>query len=469
MYLPNGVTLSIDEDVLILPANDFSGSVFRIDDFTSGDHVAERIKVEGGRFQEGSATPSANWDLFRIESAGSSAGNAGIVRVTLRDIWAKRCRNIVRLVCTSGTQSFINGLTFDNLWADVPKAGFTFEMRGSGRSSNQVINRNHFTNCVVQADQVATSGNLITTHGFKDIGGEGHQFVNCRVWDIVSGQNDCNITNLAYSNVILGGIMNFNPVDWEIRNDLGARTRLIGSPWDAGENTALSNPFTRLTGTFNGWSSNASGTVAGDGLLNTLGVHSTGTYSQVAANTSGLFFEMNTGVTSGTMAAIRSDIPVVARYFNPFMKVKARLGGTSTIRFFVGFSSSLDPGIRTGDNQLSGLNGWGLGYSVTSTDSSTNWLFIRNNGVGAATIEDTGIAVNGSIHTFYLAAYEETPKVVWRLNSVSGQIGEGLSDLPDQLAGLIPGVWVSNMTAAIKLAQVSKIYLAQSPAGDIWT
>lgn len=465
VYFPNFTTLTIDDGTIILPTADFSGSLFRIDDFTSGEHIVKHITVQGGMFTEGSATPNADWDLFRIESASDTPGVGGIVHVTLRDIWAQRCRAAVRFVCTTGSNSYINGNTFDNMWVHYPKKGFVFEQKGSGRSNNQIINRNHFTHIVVQADEV--SGNNLTTNGFEDIGGEGNQFINCRVWDIVSGQSCCNITNMAYSTLIQGGYMTIEPTDWEIRNDFGYNTIVTADPFRVGQNASLANPFMRKTGTFQGAGATTSTTVVGDGLLNGLAVAGSGSVSTPTPTTQGTPKRMDTGTNSGSWEAMRSSTLVAYRNFNPFLKVKAQLGSgnMSGFRAFVGLANNTAIGIATGNDFLSGLVGWGIAYT---SESGANWWFIRNAGTGADTPVDTGITANTSGHIFYFAAYENGPKVVWRIDNLSGQIGEASTTIPGQFTGLLPGVWIANSSGTSRIADVHMMYLGMEPGPQLF-
>ena len=92
----------------------------------------------------------------------------------------KRGGPAVKLTANSGTNSFITGNIFDSITAYTPHVGFEFVC--TGNDANQVASRNTFVNCIAQADQTQTTGQLAMINGFKDISNKNNAFFHGKSW-----------------------------------------------------------------------------------------------------------------------------------------------------------------------------------------------------------------------------------------------------------------------------------------------
>jgi hypothetical protein len=443
---------------VVIPAG-YTGTVFRIDDTTGGDHDAHRITIQGGRYVEANV-PASDWTWLEMISGSNTGGTGGIWNCQIRDMFVSRPGTGIKLTATSGSSAWINGNTFDSITIDKPNIGMLFNQSAAVGISTPGIHRNHFSNVVVQADDSFDTGIYAMSDGIKDISGVNNVFDNCKVWDTTVSNNDCNITNKASDTVIIGGLMCRQPYDWEVKNDFGRRTYVYGEPHAVGTNTAISNPFLRKTGTFYGQSGTSSTIVVGDGLLNALATHGTGTYTGQTPSADGSPRRIDTSSTIATIAGIRTSTTPFCRHFNPIVITRFKNEVNTNQRIFVGFiSSPTAPTHNTADDPLVSLTGYGLYHSTSHGTSASNWLVCKNTGSATSTFTDTGIAANiTTVQTLYIAAYEDGPKFQWRIGNTTGQIGEDTTTIPGAFTVLGFGIYIDNVTAAFKRIDVFDMF-----------
>lgn len=441
----------------------YANSLFTVDDTTGGAHVGERIYVQGGFIQESSGTPQVLWTGLDIKSTSSASGNAGVTFCTFRDMFIKRCGVGVKLTCNAGAESFISGCTFDSITVNVPRVGFEFAAPGTG--SVQVASRNTFINCIAQADQTQPTGPLAMSHGFKNISNKNNAFFHCKGWDVISPNVCSNITSTAEDTIIIGGLMTYQPYDWEVSQDLGERTWVYADPvvlgsGGLGSNAGIINPFMRKTGTFMGAGSRAANTVVGEGLLGVL--KEDGTLSN-SLTTSGAAKRMDTGATANTQAAIRGGTSSSARYFSPLIKTRFKLNQTTAQRVFFGFSSGVVT-MATADDPLVSQSGYGLYHSTTSGVSATNWIIVKNDGAASSTMAVTARAANvTTVQDLIIAGWEDGPLWEYRIGT-NAMVSSAASSAPAQLTGLLPGIWISNPAGASKTCDVFGMFLKHGKA-----
>ena len=453
--LSNDTFLDISPNASIIPSGIFANTLFKIDDNTGGDHFVQRIRMEGGQFVQGGA-PSKTWTFMDMTSTSSTSGLAGIQGVTLRNIHVKSVGTFIKLNAPSGTKSYINGNTFEDIWCDYPHEGIVFNQSGP----NSSIFRNNFHNVVIQADPAQDNqSQTAMIYGIRDIAGTNNQFYNCKVWDTTASNIACNITNKARDTLIVGGLMCNVPIDWELTQDYGIRTHVIAEPATVGNNTAMLNPFVRKVGVMYGIGTGATN-VQGDGLYS--GIATAGTIS-IVGTANGMGKKMATGATINTLARISTPSVPSVRYWNPFYATRLMINQATNQRIFVGFASSTAVTTPTADDPLVSLSGYGLYHSTTSGVSATNWLVARNTGSASSTITNTGIpVVTGTPIYLYVAAYEEGPKFAWRVGT-SGK-GEHTTTIPGQLIFLGSGNFISNTLAEDKSLDTFGMYLKHGKA-----
>ncbi len=446
----------------LIVSSAYSGTLFTIDDTYGGDHSVHNVVIDNLVCTQG-GTPSMTWTALQLKSASNSGGAGGISTCQFRNMYLRDCGTGIYLNASAGTNSFINGNMFDSITVYTPHIGFDFNCPG-GNSANQTSHRNTFTNCISQANSnVDDQSQQAMINGYRNIAGRENTFYNCKSWDVTPSNTCCNITSGGVDTVIHGGLMTYTPEDWEITQDLGARTVVFPANIDShsGYNTALTNPFIRKTGTWNGASSTGATTVAGDGLLNTLGTVTAGTgvYSKPTATADGIPQRMDTGATQDVQVGIRTQVNPAFRYFYPFYKCRFKLNQTTAQRIFVGFCSSTASTINTADDPLVSLSGYGLYHSTTHGTSATNWLIARNSGTATSTFTDTGIPANITTpQTILTGAYEEaTPWFRCRVGTNAAS-AKATSIFPAQFTGLNVGIFLSNTTAASKTCDVYSMF-----------
>jgi hypothetical protein len=460
-----GLNMSSDTYLLIAPdqniivPNGYTGYVFKVEAPTEAAHK-KNITIQGGRFVEAGPTVGQDWTWLYLNAPDNTFPGGGILQCTFRDNYIKYPKYGVRL-SASGDRGFINSNFFQNLWIDYPEAGFFFDHIFPPQAGSDGININRFVNCVSQCYTSLDGNAQAATHGFKDISGYNNSFFGCAVWDSMVGITiDSNLTSNAFNTLISGCMMTrvagTTPVsgDWALVCDKGNNTIVDNDYW-TGQLHTQPSPFLNKTGTYQGIGIAGSSTV-GDGLL--AGVSTGGGTLSIGADSTGLYKRGDTGAVSGTRSGVRNSTVTSARGFNPYLKIKFRLNQLTACRAYVGFCSSTDP-VLTGEDLLTGLHGWGVGFSPTSTVSATNWVFYTNDASGAGTATDTGIAADTNAHTFYFAATDSVPKVGYRIDNNNAVYVT--TDLPGQYSGLSQNATIINTTTASKTIDNYMWYLKQ--------
>ena len=461
-----GTSLVLSQDTRVsVPETSGGITLFKINDAYGGAHKAHSMMIKGGFFQQSGVAPDALWTFLHMQSSSSTANSAGVYQNTIRDVYVKRCLYFIRLTANTGTQSWVNGNQFDNIWCDYPHWGIVFEQDGAVGSSIEAVNRNNFNNVVIQGDQGEVTGPYAMLYGIKDISGVNNVFTNCHMWDVVEPNAACNITNKAENTIIEGGIMTNQPYDWEVSQDFGLRTIIIGADRSGGTGAGISmaelRPDIRKTGAMVG-AGNASSNVQASGLLS--GINSEGTLTNVR-NTSGIGKKIDTTTTINTRARIGTPTTCTIRYWNPIYRTRLMINQSTAQRVFVGFSDVTTLALATGEDPLPNLTGFGLYHSTTSGVSATNWLMCRNNGGASSTITDTGVAVTTSAPiNLYLALWEDGPKAQWRVGTTA--VGEATTVIPGQTTGMCVGNYIGNTTAASKTLDTFQMFIKNSKSEE---
>ncbi len=451
----------------IIVSSAYAGTLFTIDDTYGGDHKVLNVIIDG-LFATQGGTPSMTWTALQLKSASNSSGDGGVAACQFRNMFFRDCGVGVYINASSGSNSFVNGNIFDSVTVFTPHVGFDWNCPG-GSSANQASHRNTFINCISQASDLNDQSQQATINGYRNISGKENTFYNCKAWDTKSTNICSNLTSGATDTVIHGGLMTYTPEDWEITQDLGARTLVFPANVEsfAGYNSAVTNPFIRKTGTWNGASSTGATSVAGDGLLNTLGTvtAASGVYSKPTATADGIPQRIDTGATQDVQVGIRTQVTPAYRYWYPFFKCRFKLNQTTAQRIFVGFCSSTATTINTADDPLVSLSGYGLYHSTTHGTSATNWLVARNSGTATSTFTNTGIAANITTpQTLLFGAYEEaTPWFRGRVGTNAAS-AKATTTIPAQFTGLNVGIFLSNTAAAAKTCDVYSMFFKSGKA-----
>jgi hypothetical protein len=201
------------------------------------------------------------------------------------------------------------------------------------------------------------------------------------------------------------------------------------SYWDR-----LEYPFRRPFG----WHAvnQAAGTDRAMGLFQGRGAAiSVGTGTSAAATTTvamGTSRTYSTGATQNSISGMRMDNNTLAiRGLNPVVACKFKLNHTSSVRFFVGFTSNNSAPASAAD-PLANLNGFGLWLD---TAVSTNWKIAHNDGDSTGDYDDTSIASDINVHNIWLAGDDVGTRFKWKLDNWRADNNVS-TEIPSQTQGI---------------------------------
>ena len=122
-HLKSNTTLMMGTTRIILPGtmNQPNDALFWIDDADQVDAIAKNITINGGRTEQGGASPSHEWTWLRMRSSYSGAAE-GTTMCRIMNHFAANCRNFIVLE-TVGAANWINGNVFRDLWCNYPNIG----------------------------------------------------------------------------------------------------------------------------------------------------------------------------------------------------------------------------------------------------------------------------------------------------------------------------------------------------------
>ncbi|MCI0565544.1 MAG: hypothetical protein MN733_44335 [Nitrososphaera sp.] len=195
---------------------------------------------------------------------------------------------------------------------------------------------------------------------------------------------------------------------------------------------------------FRKWSSWQAGAAVTnfDGFLASQ-VTSAGTFSRVV-NANGNYNILSTGATSGTQAGQRTSQATFnfCRAINPLMMLRFQLVTDAIQQIFFGFHSS-SSAFNVAEDPLNAK--WGVGFGMRSAD--TNWQIIGNDNTGATEFQDTGIAIDTTVHTLSVLGLEAQSK--WQVQ-LDNAIIDVTTGAPGSTTGLNMEVGLRNNEAVDK-------------------
>lgn len=151
----------------------------------------------------------------------------------------------------------------------------------------------------------------------------------------------------------------------------------------------------------------------GTGMF-TLFTNATGigtTNSVISDATNGKYATFPTGTTTGNKGGMRINSSLfTSRPFNPKMYIKFKLETTTLQRIYLGFATNAEP---TGDDPYGSGT---VAFMIGHISGDTNFKIIHNDTSGATVFDDTGTALNTSIHTIKLVADEANTRFSWSLD-----------------------------------------------------
>jgi hypothetical protein len=417
--------IDIDPMAVLQVKSGYTGYVFKIIKAAGNIH---NTQIRGGRIFE--ATPrSKAYTAFLYET---QVGGGSIYGTFMYDVYISRPGTGIHLKNLTADTA-MNGNAFTNVWINEPIVGVNFESDVPGGNGNG-INRGVFTNVVCQDDTTAHDLQV----GFKNIRNTDNMFIACKVWDLSSPSTQKTFTvhqDAEYTNII-GGIM--------ARQSAGSRFFIDNSPttfiWApeygimkyAGS-TLLESMYlsvgNRRKGTYN-TATTATGTgLCGGGFT----AYAGGINSSQISNTFGPYRLQSTTAAANAGAGYRYTILVTSRGLNPSYKIRFQLNQTSSISPYYGLASGIAADYGSDDplNALSGI-------ILTSRKADTNFFIGVNDGSGATTFTNTGIARDTLVHTFSLEAQEQmTNKWRWSIDN-AGWTDLTDTNIPAATTGLTP-------------------------------
>jgi hypothetical protein len=170
--------------------NGYAGNLF--------NHVdgASQAKLVGGRFSE-QGTQQRLWNCYHYESGTAD----GVNTCTARDSYVRNAGCAIKLETTGVTGAtpigWVNNCNFRDIFIDRSVIGIEFNMG----STSFGMNRNVFNNVLIQAFGATT------THGIKNLAGDGGEFYKVHVYDLDTGAIYTSLTSTAIDTLIIGGRM----------------------------------------------------------------------------------------------------------------------------------------------------------------------------------------------------------------------------------------------------------------------
>ena len=428
--------IKFDPGAIITVPNGYTGHLFNLTRATGDTTSLSNIIIDGGRFVE-AGTPANNWDGIFLSNTNDATGTTAPFFCRFYNMYIRNAGNAIHLH-SNGNRGWINGNMFQNIIIDNQKCGILFDFVGTNSGANGA-NRNHFHNVIIQCNANSTVGGII------DISGEANVFIDCKVWDVITGATSCNIHQKAMDTLIIGSMVataNFT--------DMGLRTIII-------ENTIpqiypfLNSPSRRKWGVYQGTGNTATHF---RGLLTSMLEVAGHTASESPTSSAdGRGFRVETPATANTAAGWKGSTWITMRDWRPRLKARFRLTSATGVRMFIGFKvASAD---LTADNYLNADYGIGLGVDSTLA----NFRLLRNDNVGSTVTASTGVAVDTAVREMEIWFDASSPMLRWNykmqvpgsVNAIDNTKGVGYTtDIPSATATLRVVAQVGTTGAAVK-------------------
>jgi len=178
-------------------------------------------------------------------------------------------------------------------------------------------------------------------------------------------------------------------------------------------------------------------TQATGGLLNDWTAH-TGTLG-ASNNTSGFdstngkYTTLQTGTTTAGGGSKVNVAALTIRKSNPRIRIRFQLVELTNHRLWMGFMTNLEP---TGDTAFNaGGYAFALGISTTlSSPLNANFVIWHAPNTTVTSVDDTGTAFDGNVHTVYLVGDDANSRFSWKLDS--GSYNHVTTNIPTQSGSL---------------------------------
>jgi hypothetical protein len=394
----------------------FTGTAFRF--IGSSGSLAETSGMDGITIVEG-GTEQRDWTGIKIDIEGTDSMSYG----NFRNIWIYDAAVGVELEVSNSR--WIESCSFENITCNNCVIGFLFDAQTIG------IQRNVFTKCNV------IDGSSLTTNAFKDIDGRGNMFIGCDVWDVDTTASEANIKSTAEGTVIIGGMMTGDVGTFE---DRGIGTLILDKNTKAGSGlNVITRPDVVKMGTWDG--SGATSGVSGllDGRLLEIVVGTAG--SSPADDSTGIYRTYDTGATINSLNGQRWNTASMERSLGAYFKTALYLNSVSNVRIFAGFTSSASAPASAADplNALSGVAWW------FDSAVSANVKIMHNDGSGASTTVDTGVAAaTSTLYPIEIYAVNDS-RFRFVFNGVTTNV---TTDMPASATDLSYWIYIENTTGA---------------------
>ena len=458
----DGTHLDMDPGCTLTVPDGYTGYVIRVHRALGTGPNLHQARVWGGHLTEASGVSGSHlWTGLLIQ--GGPNTNQGVSMSTFRDIFIEYAGTGVNQDTTT-TLGFITGCIFENITCSGCPIGFDFNSPTPAVAANSIA-RNTYINCIAQ-----DYDSVPTMFGFKNIRYKDHVFVHCKAWDLNTGigAQTATIHQDAKNITVIGGIMAQTSATQGFFKDESKSTLILQDEWNPpryGGLSLVNNVFGikgKRTGMFEG-----TATTNGTGLMggNLTAYAATGTATiavTYADGTVGRVFPTIATTANGT--GLRSISDTTCRGWNPIFRIMFKLSSTTNIRPYFGWATGSND--LAGDDPLNALSG----VILTARAADTNFFIGTNNGSGATTFTNTGIAKDTNIKVFDLVAQDGyTNKWKWALynESVLRSISQSMipytelttSDIPAQDTPLRPFFQLTTAENAIKSFTCYQVYL----------
>lgn len=213
----NNTTIVCDPGALITVPGGFTGVLWKFAENTSGSLLI------GGKHSE-NTTISRLWTFVQYNVAEGS-----IINCNVRDAYVRFAGKFAEFKVT-GTLGFINGNKIADCFVDQFIQGMVWN-QVSTLTSNNGVNRNHFSNITLQSYTGSTDG-------IMNVSGVSNYFDDVKVWDMTASGHGVTIAAGSTDTIMLGGITKTA----NGFSDLGVRTKIVENTNIILPNATLNTP-----------------------------------------------------------------------------------------------------------------------------------------------------------------------------------------------------------------------------------
>jgi hypothetical protein len=175
----------------------------------------------------------------------------------------------------------------------------------------------------------------------------------------------------------------------------------------------------------------------------------TGTGTVESDATSGTYRRHATGAASGNQAGVRLG-GIMNTSQSPRIRTRFKLSpveaDTTNYRMWWGFTTLATLPTAASDTDQTGRSA----FMLCKRTADTNFFIVHNDGSGAATFVDTGVAIDTNKHTVDLFV-NGTTNCQWAIDGTSGTIS---TDLPVSTAQFTPWIYIETATTAAKTVDI---------------